>query len=112
MNFSTMSDEQIIKEIAINLEKQRLYKELSSESIASRGGHNMQTYSNFINKGTNIRISTLIQILRGLGSLDEFQKTIEFKQPYSPTGKYEIPKKRIFKNKTSSQKNDIKWGDE
>lgn len=110
MNLSNMNDEQIISFIAQNLEKKRLSEKISSENLAKKGGHISQTYSNFINKNTNIRINTLVQILRGLGELDNFQELVEYKEPYSPLNtKTELPK-RIRKNKVVT--NRVKWGDE
>lgn len=110
MNLNNMNDEQIIEFISQNLEKKRLSKKISSEELANKGGHVSQTYSNFINKNTNIRIVTLIQILRGLGELEKLQKIIEFKEPYSPLGNSQELPKRI---RSSEKKTDRpKWGDE
>lgn len=113
MNLSTMNDQQIIEFIADNLEKKRLFNEISAEDLANKGGHNAQTYSNFINKHTNIKISTLIQILRGLGELDSFQQIIEYKTSYSPMGvsNTKLPK-RIRNHTKYNISNRPKWGDE
>lgn len=111
MNINNINDEQIIEFISQNLEKKRLSKKISSEELAKKGGHISQTYSNFINKNTNIRILTLIQVLRGLGELDKLQSLIEFKEPFSPLGNSsELPKRvRTSIKKTTSRP---KWGDE
>ena len=111
MNISNMNDEQIIEFISQNLEKKRLSKKISSEELANKGGHVSQTYSNFINKNTNIRILTLIQILRGLGELDKFQSLIEFKEPYSPLGNNNQLPKRVRRSSKKTIKRP-KWGDE
>lgn len=111
MNISNMNDEQIIEFICENLEKKRLTKKISSEELAKKGGHVSQTYSNFINKNTNIRILTLVQILRGLGELDKLQSLIEFKEPYSPLGNTnELPKR--IRNSSKKITKRPKWGDE
>ncbi len=106
-----MNDEQIIEFISTNLEKKRLAKGLKSEDLASKGGHGTQTYSNFINKNTNIKLETFIQILRGLGELDKFQACIEYSKPYSPMGNNKTLPKRI-RQKNKQEKNRPKWGDE
>jgi hypothetical protein len=101
MNFETMSNEQIINYIANNIEKERIHKSLSSEELANKGGHNSQTYSNFLNRGSNIKIATLIDIYRGLGELEKLQKAFEFKAPYSPTITQENNAVRVRKKKPS-----------
>lgn len=113
MNLSTMNDQQIIEFIADNLEKKRLSNEISADDLAQKGGYNAQTYSNFINKHTNIKVSTLIQIIRGLGELDSFQQLIEYKKSYSPMGvsNTKLPK-RIRNHKKQNISNRPKWGDE
>lgn len=110
MDFNYMSDEQILHEIAKNIEQMRIAKQISSEDMAQKGGHNPQTYSNFINRGTNIRLGTLIQMFRGIGELDKLQHALTYKQPFSPSGKYDKLPKRVFKKRT--QVSEIKWGDD
>ena len=115
-----MNDQQIIEFIANNIEKKRLSNNISAEDLALKGGHNAQTYSNFINKNTNIKISTFIQILRGLGELDSFQQLIEYKELYSPmNSNNKLPqrvsnKKKIHVSNKNAQvvNNRPKWGDE
>lgn len=111
MNLNHMNDEQIIKFISENLEKKRLSKSLKSEDLANKGGHGAQTYSNFVNKNTNIRLETFIQILRGLGELDKLQKFIEYSNPYSPMGNNKVLPKRV-REKNQKTNNRPKWGDE
>ena len=95
-----MSDEQIIHQIAASINKKRLQKKIKSSDLAAKGGVNPQTYSNFINKGTDIRISTLIQILRGLGELELLEKLFEEKKVFYPSGR----RARILKRVRSSKK--------
>ncbi len=111
MNINNLSDQQIIEFIATNIEKKRLSKNISSEQLAKDGGYNMQTYSNFINQGTNIKIKTVIQILRGLEQLDILQTLFEHKEQFSPikASIIEAPKKRVHRKKPITI---TKWGDE
>ncbi len=111
MDLNNMNDEQILEFISQNLEKKRLSKKVSSEELANKGGHVSQTYSNFINKNTNIRVVTLVQILRGLGELEKLQNIIEFKEPFSPLGNNsELPKRIRSSDKKTTDR--PKWGDE
>jgi len=84
MNFNNMSDEQIREQIALSIEKKRINKKIKATTLAEKGGHNTQTYSNFINRSTDIKIGTLIQILRGLGELDKLEAIFDTNEPYSP----------------------------
>jgi len=95
MSYQTMSDEQIIQQIANSLDKKRRKKGIASVSLAQKGGHGVQTYSNFINQGKDIRLSTFIQILRGLGELDKLEEMLEDKEVFSPTGKKASIPRRI-----------------
>lgn len=83
MDFKNMSDKQIIEAISQNMEKKRLSKKITAEDMATKGGHSSQVYSNFINKNTNIKLETLIQMFRGIGELDKLQKAFEFKEQFS-----------------------------
>ena len=110
MNFNYMSDTQIIAAIGEHIEKARISKQISSENLAKKGGHHPQTYSNFINRGTNIKIETIIQIFRGLGELDKLQQAFEYKEPFSPSATKKKLPKRIWAKKNINDK--IVWGDE
>jgi transcriptional regulator with XRE-family HTH domain len=79
-----MSDKEIISTIANNIEKTRVSKNITSKDLAQKGGYNKQTYTNFVNKGTNIKLDTVIGILRGLDKLDALQNLFEYKEVYSP----------------------------
>lgn len=98
MSFSNISNEQIRKRMATSLEKKRLHKGIKSATLAEKGGHNVQTYSNFINKNSDIRISTLIDIFRGLGELDKLEALFEMRVPYSPLEKQSVPMVRVSKS--------------
>lgn len=84
MSYQEMSDEQILKEIASNIEKKRLRKKIRVTDLANKGGYSAQTYSNLINRNTDIKLSTLVQILRGLGELDKLENLFSIKEPFNP----------------------------
>jgi len=111
MDFNNMSDSEILQEIAKNIDKKRISIEKTSQQLADDGGHNMQTYSNFLNKNTDIRLSTVIQIFRGLDELNQLQKVFEHKEEFSPIKmslKKTNDKKRVSKSKVVKT-NTIEW---
>lgn len=110
MNFETMSNNQIIEFISKNLDQKRVSKKQTAAELANKGGCNKQTYSNFISKGTDIRLGTFIDILRGIDELENFQKLVEYKEPYSPLGNQTKPQKRVRKTNTPKE-NQIEWND-
>lgn len=110
MNFETMSNNQIIEFISKNIDQKRVSKKLTAQEVATKGGHNKQTYSNFVSKRTDIRLGTFIDILRGLGELENLQKLIEYKEPYSPLVNQIETKKRVRKT-NASKENKIQWND-
>lgn len=108
MAYETMSDEQIIEQITSVIEKKRTSKRIKLSTLARRGGFNMQTYSNFTNRKTDIRISTLIQIFRGLNELDALENLFSAKEAFSPTGIKQNSVVRVRDRKSSgSRRNNI-----
>jgi len=78
-----MPDDLILKDIAQKIEKKRLAKKIKVSELAKMGGFNPQTYSNFINKNADIKLGTLIRILRAFGELDNFEDVFADKVPAS-----------------------------
>ena len=110
MNFTNMSDEQIINLMRENIEKKRIHKQIKVSDLAKKGGFSTQVYSNFINRNVNIKINTIIQIFRALDELDSLQDAFIYKEEYSPASqKNSIPKRvRTKKNNVTKR---VKWGD-
>jgi transcriptional regulator with XRE-family HTH domain len=108
-----MSDNEIIEFIAKNTEKNRLSKNITQKEVSKKGGCNKQTLSNFAAQSTDIRLSTLIQIFRGIGELDKLQKAFEHKEQFSPvkTQSTLTERLRAFSSKEDKKRNIIKWGD-
>lgn len=108
MNLYDMSDDAIIKFIAQNLEKIRLSQKITGRELAKKGGFSAQTFSNFLNKNSDIKLSTFIQILKGLKKLELLEK-LEYKVTYSPFSNETKLSKRVRSRKIA-QKNPIIWG--
>jgi len=66
-----MSDNAILREIGDRLKSKRLSRNLSQQRLAENSGLNRTTVRD-IEKGNNSSLLTLIQLLRGLHSLEEF----------------------------------------
>lgn len=111
MDFNSMTDKQIIKYIADSIEDIRISKQISAEDMANRGGYNAQSYSNFYNKNTNIKLETLIQMFRGIKELHRLQSAFKSNEEYSPLKTKKRLPKRVRKKTTSHSRN-IVWGDE
>jgi transcriptional regulator with XRE-family HTH domain len=114
MSFNYKSDEQIMLTIAQSIDEMRRIQALTVEEMAKKGGFNPQTFSNFLNQGSNIKLSTLLQFLRGVGEVDKLQELFEKKKTYSPLGKNKIPPKKIYASRKDTSKNNKKiiWGDD
>jgi len=102
MSFKNMSDEQIIKEIANSIEKKRLQKKIKASELAKIGGFNAQTYSNFINKHSDIKLSTLIQIIKALGELDKLESLFNTREVFNPLTNSTKTIKRVRTTKRNS----------
>ena len=66
-----MSDNAILREIGDRLKNKRLSRNFSQQRLAENSGLNRTTVRD-IEKGSNSSLLTLIQVLRGLNSLEEF----------------------------------------
>jgi transcriptional regulator with XRE-family HTH domain len=66
-----MSDNAILREIGDRLKSKRLSRNLSQQRLAENSGLNRTTVRD-IEKGNNSSLLTLIQLLRGLHSPEEF----------------------------------------
>ncbi len=108
------SDEQMMLAIAQSIDEMRRVHGLTTEEMAKKGGFNPQTFSNFLNQGTNIKLSTLLQFLRGVGEVDKLQELFEKKKVYSPLGKNKTLPKKIYASRKDTPKNNKKiiWGDD
>jgi transcriptional regulator with XRE-family HTH domain len=70
MNLYGMSDRAVLREIGHRLKRKRLSKNLSQQKLAELAGLNRTTISD-IETGKGPSLLTLVQVLRGLNSLEE-----------------------------------------
>lgn len=72
MDFQSMSDRAILREIGRRLRRRRLDKNISQQNLAETAGLNRMTVSEF-ERGKSASTLTLVQILRALNALDELE---------------------------------------
>lgn len=111
MNFELLTDEEIIKQLAVRYEKIRLQKRLSEKDISKQGGTNSDALYRF-KKGSNISLSNFIKILRGAGELDSLEKLLKPQEIKSIRVKEEKLPKRVFKNKKEQNNSEFVWGED
>lgn len=111
MRFSTMSDEQILQELARRIDLKRREKELSDNELVERSGTNIGTVSRFrANKGS-ISLTSFLRLLRGLDELDALGALLE-PSGYSPLQAMQKPPKKRIRKKSTIKADGFKWGDE
>lgn len=110
MSYELLSDTEILKELSQKVDKSRRGQEISEEALTKKGGVSKRTYNYFINDAQDIKLSSFIKILRGLGKLNELEKLLPENYDVSPFLKEEKRlKKRI--RKTETKEGEITWGD-
>ncbi len=105
-----MSDEAIVQFIGNYIHQTRLNQNKTQATLAKEAGVNRSTVSQ-IENGEAISLVSLIQLLRGLNSLEVLQK-FEVKKQLSPVelAKLEHKKRQRARGKgTNSTKTDSEW---
>jgi hypothetical protein len=109
--FTLMTDDEILKEIASRFEKKRLQKQISDHDIIKKGGCTKDALWRF-RSGEAITTKNLIKILRGLGELGALDQLFQIEDTYRPSLKKtpDTPK-RVYPKKKKQQKPFI-WGED
>lgn len=111
MNFSVMSDEEILVELGRRMDLRRREKEMGDKELVLKSGTNLSTIKRFRSNQGSISLNSFIRILRGLGKLDALSSLLESTQSFSPAKQIGKPlKKRIYKKRPKSTS--FTWGDE
>ena len=69
MNFTVLSDSDILKELTARLRQRRLNLNMTQEQVAEHSGLHIQTIKN-LEGGRNASLLTVIQVLRVYGDLE------------------------------------------
>lgn len=109
MEYRLLDDEAIVKDLGQKIEYARRLKGLQSKELCDKGGAGYTAYRNLVNGKGGVSLKTFVSLLRGLGELDLLERLLTIDNSYSPTGRNDTPKKRIFKK---SDKQTIVWGDQ
>ncbi len=111
MQFSTLSDEAILYELADRIDLIRRKKGLSDHELIQKSGSNSSTLNRFRSHEGGISLINFIRLLRGLGELDGFDTLLEDDKSYSPAQQIisKIPK-RI--RKSTRIASDFTWGED
>lgn len=110
MSYKLLTDKEILEDIGKQLGITRSKKQIDTKSLIAKGGTNHETLSNFFNGNSDIRMTSFIRILRGLGELDKLEALFKNKEEYSPISSAKPLKKRIHKKEKSNS--DLVWGDD
>ena len=108
MSFQLMNNEQILEALGNQFEELRIHKNIQNKEIIEGGGASKDAINNFRHSNGDIKLSSLIKILRGLGELDRLENLLKVNTEYSPTQQDKKQPKRIHKKKTKP----FQWGDE
>lgn len=101
MDWYAMSDKTIVSEIGMRLKQLRLNRNISQQELAEKSGVHRVTLSK-IERGQKMTLLSLIQILRGLDSLNSLDHIVPEKQ-ISPI---QLAKLRGKQRKRASRRND------
>jgi predicted transcriptional regulator len=95
-----MTDQEIISDIAKKINILRRTKALMVKDVASKGGVSIPVIAKFESKTNDIKISTFIKILRGIGELEQLENILSIDSSYSPIEEDTTPlPKRIRRKK-------------
>ncbi len=111
--YSMMSDEDIILDIAERIDALRIRKRLKDSEVQSAGGVSRQLISDFRNGKRSISLKSLIRILRGIGEVDRLQNLFDESSEYSPlapSGGEQV--RRVRDRERERPERAFKWGDE
>jgi len=72
MDFQSMSDRAILREMGRRLRRRRLERNISQQGVAETAGLNRTTVGEF-ERGKPASTLTLVQVLRALNALDELE---------------------------------------
>lgn len=110
MDYYSMTDEALVKELGALIQKHRLRQNLSQQQLAEKSGLDRTTIS-YVENGRPGSTVTLIQILRGLELLDIFDhlKPTEELSPLQLLKLKGKERKRASGKNTPSPKHNSEW---
>lgn len=110
MDYSVMSDEDIIRDLAEQVEKLRIAHHLKETEIEERAGVSRKTLYNF-RQGKGVSLKNFVRILRAIGEANRLQRIFPQAKSYSPVAAEESEQVKRVRGK-QKPKGGFKWGDE
>ena len=111
MDYTMMSDTQIIRDLAQRVDQLRIARRLKDSDIERISGLSRKTIYNFRTGKTGISLRNLIRLLQALGEVDRLQRMFPPEETYSPlNGTKKKPPKRV--RGTAAPESRFRWGDE
>ncbi len=113
MDYSLMSNEAIIKDLAGRMEQLRLASKIKETEMEKASGISRKTYYNFKRGATGLSLKNFIALLRALGELERLERLFPETESYHPSprgrGRNSTPQRVRDKQKAEQP---FCWGDE
>mgnify|MGYP003958226091 CR=1 FL=1 len=102
MKFSHLNNSEIVKRISDNFDAKRLNCNMTYSEIATKSDISQKTVQKFVGMKNDIRLSTLIALLKSINQLDLLNPLIEQQEAYSPKAEFnQSTKKRASTTRTN-----------
>ena len=111
MDYNLMTDEDIIRNLAEQVDKIRVEHHMKETEIEESAGISRKTFYNFKQGSTGISLKNFIRLLRAMGETERLKWMFPESDTYSPRNRNdaELPKRVRDKQKPDG---DFQWGDE
>jgi len=111
MDYNTMSDEAVVRDIAEHVEKIRIRRRIKESELEEAAGISRKTLYNFRKGATGLSLKNFIRLLRALGEADRLQQLFPESEAYSPRGgsRPELPSRVRDRQQPEGG---FQWGDQ
>lgn len=110
MDFSLMSDDEVLASLGTLFEKMRLQKEISDATLMQKGGCSKDALWRFRN-GEAITTKNFVKILRGLGELKPLEELFRVQNSFRPSLLKEPQGKKRVHSKAKEEQS-FTWGED
>ena len=111
MDYSLMSDEDIILDLAGKVEKLRIERQIKETEIEESAGISRKTLYNFKQGATGISLKNFIRLLRAMGEIERLELLFPESESYSPRSGNDIQLPKRVRDRQKPDGN-FQWGDE
>jgi IS30 family transposase len=110
MDYNTMTDKDIIRDLADRVEKIRIAHHIKESEMEEIAGISRKTLYNF-RQGTGLSLKKFIRLLRAMKEADRLQRMFPESESYSPRGRDISDRPKRVRDKQKSEER-FQWGDE